>query len=182
MLPKKYTQAVMFGEAIAGSIVALNRIITKGLSGQERTGVLIFFGISLLYIIACFGFQVVVWRSKFVRQYVKDNTSKSYKASEVKICRCLKRKDSNGDTRNESDEIRLQSYKDKDEMGAEHGDFINTIKGIVYVSFPILLFLVFYSSRWSVFKVQNSKEDMAAHAQCVLDIFCNTTDISWHHI
>ena len=153
MLPKKYTQAVMFGEAIAGSIVALNRIITKGLSGQERTGFLIFFGISLLYIIACFGFQVVVWRSKFVRQYVKDNTSKSYKASEVKICRCLKRKDSNGDTRNESDEIRLQSYKDKDEMGAEHGDFINTIKSIVYVSFPILLFLIFYSSRWSVFKV-----------------------------
>ena len=150
MLPKKYTQAVMFGEAIAGSIVALNRIITKGLSGQERTGVLIFFGISLLYIIACFGFQVVVWRSKFVRQYVKDNTSKSYKASEVKICQCSKRKDSNDDTRNESDEIQLQSYKDQDEAVAEHGGFINTIKSIVLC---FLSNIIFYSSRWSVFKV-----------------------------
>ena len=146
MLPKKYTQALMFGEAIAGSIVALSRIITKGSSGQERTGALVFFGISLLYIIACVGFQVVVWRSKFVRQYVKDNTSKSYKASEIKICQCSKRKDSNGDTRNESNEIQLQSYKDeveesqlqsykdKDEV-AEHGGFINTIKSIVHVSF-----------------------------------------------
>ena len=147
MLPEKYIQALMFGEAIAGSIVALNRIITKGLSGQERTGALVFFGISLLYISACFGFQVVVWRSKFVRQYVKDNTSKRIKASEIKICRCLKRKDSNGDTRNESNEIQLQSYKDeveesqlqsckdKDEEVAEHGGFINTIKSIVHVSF-----------------------------------------------
>ena len=157
MLPEKYTQALMFGEAIAGSIVALNRIITKGSSGQERTGALIFFGISLLYIIACVGFQVVVWRSKFVRQYVRDNTSKRIKASEIKICRCLKRKDSNDDTRNESNEIQLQSYKDeveesqlqsykdKDEMGAEHGGFINTIKSIVHVSFRNCYFFSYFT-------------------------------------
>ncbi|XP_011408829.2 PREDICTED: equilibrative nucleoside transporter 4-like, partial [Amphimedon queenslandica] len=99
MLPERFTQCLMFGEAAAGSIVAINRIITKASSGSERTGTLIFFSISLFFIIACVGLQFVLRKSPFVKYYFAQNTSKENKRFElncrsIKNCQCLKRRDS----------------------------------------------------------------------------------------
>ncbi|XP_019850354.1 PREDICTED: equilibrative nucleoside transporter 4-like [Amphimedon queenslandica] len=116
MLPEKYTQAVMLGEAIAGSLVAINRIITKAASGPERTGTLIFFGISLLFIIACFGLQFMLWKSPFVKYYMKQNTSKESKKSEIKCiknCQCLRNRTSDGYN------IQLRSREELDEESEE---------------------------------------------------------------
>ena len=100
MLPERFTQCLMFGEAAAGSIVAINRIITKASSGSERTGTLIFFSISLFFIIFCVGLQFVLWKSPFVKYYLAQNTSKENKKFElncrsIKSFQCLKRIDSN---------------------------------------------------------------------------------------
>ena len=116
MLPEKYTQAVMMGEAVAGSIVAINRIITKAASGPERTGTLIFFSISLLFIIACVGLQFMLWKSPFVKYYMKQNTSKESKKSEIKSiknCPCLKNRTSDGYN------MELTSREEQDEESEE---------------------------------------------------------------
>ena len=116
MLPEKYTQAVMLGEAVAGSIVAINRIITKAASGPERTGTLIFFSISLLFIIACVGIQFLLWKSPYVKYYIEKNTSKESKKSEInciKSCQRLKNRTS------DDYDIQLTNYEEPDEESEE---------------------------------------------------------------
>ena len=116
MLPEKYTQAVMLGEAVAGSIVAINRIITKAASGPERTGTLIFFSISLLFIIACVGIQFLLWKSPYVKYYIEKNTSKESKKSEInciKSCQRLKNRTS------DDHDIQLTNYEEPDEESEE---------------------------------------------------------------
>ena len=77
MLPPRYTQAVMMGESMAGFTVSILRIITKASTKSERKGAIAFFVISLLYILLCVACQVFLWRSKFVRYYLKNCQNKS---------------------------------------------------------------------------------------------------------
>lgn len=49
MLPKKYSQAVMAGESIAGVVVSINRIITKAAIENEETSSITFFVISFVF-------------------------------------------------------------------------------------------------------------------------------------
>ena len=74
MLPERYTQSMMLGESVAGTVVAINRIITKAAATSERVGAIVFFVISLLYMIFCIGCQVFLFKSSFVRYHVKKNS------------------------------------------------------------------------------------------------------------
>ncbi|XP_070205208.1 equilibrative nucleoside transporter 4-like isoform X2 [Littorina saxatilis] len=70
MLPKRYTQAVMTGESLAGVLVSTNRILTKALLRDERLNTVIFFGVSIATLVACFVVFHVSRRSNFVTFYV----------------------------------------------------------------------------------------------------------------
>ena len=74
MLPERYTQSMMLGESVAGTVVAINRIITKAAATSERVGAIVFFAISFLYMIFCVGCQVFLFKSSFVRYHVKNNS------------------------------------------------------------------------------------------------------------
>jgi solute carrier family 29 (equilibrative nucleoside transporter) protein 4 len=76
MLPERFTQAMMLGESLAGTVVSISRIITKATSGSERIGAIVFFVISLLFMLFCMGCQAFLWKSSFVRHYVDIAKSK----------------------------------------------------------------------------------------------------------
>lgn len=78
MLPERYTQSMMLGESVAGTVVAINRIITKASATSERAGAIIFFVISILYMIFCVGCQVFLFKSSFVRYHVKKNSKHKF--------------------------------------------------------------------------------------------------------
>ena len=128
MLPERFTQSLMFGEAAAGSIVAINRIITKASSGSERTGTLIFFSISLLFIIVCVGLQFMLWKSPYVKYYLEQNTSKENKKFEInciKSCQRFKKRDSD-----DIQVIRLRKnmYKEQEKEEEEEEEDDTTLK------------------------------------------------------
>lgn len=70
MMPKKYTQAVMVGESIAGLVVSINRIFTKAATDSLRLGAITFFVMSLLYILFCVLCQLFLRMSPFVKYHV----------------------------------------------------------------------------------------------------------------
>ena len=69
MLPRKYTQAVMAGESIAGVIEITFRAITKAASKSARTGAIIFFSLSLFLVIVCLLCHCYIRTNKMVRFY-----------------------------------------------------------------------------------------------------------------
>lgn len=69
MLPRRYPQAVMTGESVAGLIVSINRIITKAAFESERFGAIAFFVISFLFILVCIGCHCFLRMSPFVRYH-----------------------------------------------------------------------------------------------------------------
>ena len=69
MLPRRYPQAVMTGESVAGLVVSINRIITKAAFQSERFGAIAFFVISLLFILVCVGCHCFIRMSPFVRYH-----------------------------------------------------------------------------------------------------------------
>ena len=78
MLPRKYSQAVMAGESVAGLVVSINRIITKSAIKSERISTISFFGISLGFIIFCVGCHCYIRTSPFVKYHMarcRKNTS-----------------------------------------------------------------------------------------------------------
>ena len=71
MLPRRYTQAVMAGESVAGVIEIGLRIVTKAFFQSVRAGAILFFSISLCFIVFCIFCQVYVKRSAIVVFYTK---------------------------------------------------------------------------------------------------------------
>ena len=69
MLPKKYSQAVMAGESIAGVVVSINRIITKAAIENEETSSITFFVISFVFILVCVGCFCFIRTSPFVKHH-----------------------------------------------------------------------------------------------------------------
>lgn len=70
MLPPRYSQALLAGESIAGFIVSVNRIFTK-LVFSERVGAIVFFTVSLLFVLMCVGCFVFILRSPFVKYHTR---------------------------------------------------------------------------------------------------------------
>lgn len=70
MLPSRYTQAVMTGESLAGVLVSTSRILTKALLTDQRINTIIFFGVSIFFLVVCFVVFHVSRRSHFVQFYV----------------------------------------------------------------------------------------------------------------
>ncbi|KAK3891418.1 hypothetical protein Pcinc_004717 [Petrolisthes cinctipes] len=70
MLPKRYTQAVMTGESTAGLIISGNRILTKLLLDDQRTNTMIFFVISIAFVILCLITHIAVQRTTFIQFYL----------------------------------------------------------------------------------------------------------------
>ena len=70
MLPGRNTQAIMVGESVAGLAVSMNRIVTKAATDSLRVGAIVFFVISLLYILFCVSCQLFLRVSPFVRSHV----------------------------------------------------------------------------------------------------------------
>ncbi|GFQ74516.1 equilibrative nucleoside transporter 4 [Trichonephila clavata] len=80
MLPSRYTQAVMTGESAAGLLVSTNRILTKALLENEKFNTIIFFCISIAFIVLCFIIHLLLRRSEFIYYYV--NRCRDYSDSD----------------------------------------------------------------------------------------------------
>ncbi|XP_070580533.1 equilibrative nucleoside transporter 4-like isoform X2 [Ptychodera flava] len=71
MLPKRYTQGIMTGESAAGLLTSINRIITKLLLRDQQINTLIFFGISIFFVVLCLISHHVIRRTKFIRYHME---------------------------------------------------------------------------------------------------------------
>ncbi len=71
MLPRRYTQAVMAGESLAGIVESGFRIITKATLQSERVGALVFFSLSLMFIFVCFICHRFITGHAMVRYYTE---------------------------------------------------------------------------------------------------------------
>ncbi|GFS77297.1 equilibrative nucleoside transporter 4 [Nephila pilipes] len=80
MLPSRYTQAVMTGESAAGLLVSTNRILTKALLENEKFNTIIFFCISIAFIVLCFIIHFLLRRSEFIYYYI--NRCRDYSDSD----------------------------------------------------------------------------------------------------
>ncbi|KAK3790026.1 hypothetical protein RRG08_040946 [Elysia crispata] len=67
MLPRRYTQAVMLGESIAGTLVSTNRIATKLVLEDVRLNTIIFFVISAALVLICWVTFLCTRKSRFVQ-------------------------------------------------------------------------------------------------------------------
>jgi solute carrier family 29 (equilibrative nucleoside transporter) protein 4 len=70
MLPARYTQAVMTGESAAGLIVSVNRILTKAMMQDVHRSTLLFFALSIIFVLVCCTAFHVTRRTDFVHFYV----------------------------------------------------------------------------------------------------------------
>ncbi|XP_005187741.1 equilibrative nucleoside transporter 4 [Musca domestica] len=71
MFPKRYTQAVMTGESLAGFLVSSNRVGTKLLIQNDRVSTVIFFFTSTLYILFSYLLHLATINSPFVRYHMR---------------------------------------------------------------------------------------------------------------
>ncbi len=67
MLPRRYPQALMAGESVAGVVVVISRIVTKISFPSERAGAITFFALSLTFIWMCVCCQLYIRASPLVR-------------------------------------------------------------------------------------------------------------------
>jgi solute carrier family 29 (equilibrative nucleoside transporter), member 4 len=89
LLPKKkYTQALMAGESIAGFLVSSNRVATKLLIQSDKISTVIFFLTSTLYIAFSYFLHVVTIESPFIKYHLKSCSKIILRPDEVnKYCR-----------------------------------------------------------------------------------------------
>ena len=71
MLPRRYTQAVMAGESVAGVVESSLRIITKVSTKSEEMGGIVFFVISLVIIVVCVICHCYIRTNKMVKFYMR---------------------------------------------------------------------------------------------------------------
>ena len=69
MLPSKYTRAIMLGEAFAGLVVSLNRIVTKLTIEDPLVNTILFFSLSIVGEIVCIVLHRYIKSSPFIRYY-----------------------------------------------------------------------------------------------------------------
>jgi solute carrier family 29 (equilibrative nucleoside transporter), member 4 len=85
LLPKKkYTQALMAGESIAGFLVSSNRVATKLLIQSEQISTVIFFLTSTLYIAFSYFLHVVTIESPFIKYHLKSCSKIILRPDEVR--------------------------------------------------------------------------------------------------
>lgn len=71
MFPKKYTQAVMAGESLAGLLVASTRISIKLVISSDDVSTVVFFLTSTIYIAFSYVLHSTTIHSPFVRYHMK---------------------------------------------------------------------------------------------------------------
>lgn len=71
MFPKKYTQAVMAGESLAGLLVASTRISIKLVISSDEVSTVVFFLTSTIYIAFSYVLHSTTIHSPFVRYHMK---------------------------------------------------------------------------------------------------------------
>lgn len=71
MFPKKYTQAVMAGESLAGLLVASTRISIKLVISSDEISTVVFFLTSTIYIAFSYVLHSTTIHSPFVRYHMK---------------------------------------------------------------------------------------------------------------
>ena len=76
MLPKRYTQAVMAGESAAGVIEICFRVVTKVSVQSERLGGILFFIVSLSFIIICVFCYCYIRKNKMVIFYTRKSQTR----------------------------------------------------------------------------------------------------------
>ncbi|CAG9798124.1 unnamed protein product [Chironomus riparius] len=75
LLPKKkFTQALMTGESVAGLLVSSNRVITKLLIEDDKISTLIFFLLSIAYVVCSYILHVITIDSPYIRYHLKSCT------------------------------------------------------------------------------------------------------------
>lgn len=91
LLPKKkYTQALMTGESIAGFLVSTNRVATKLLIQNDKTSTVIFFLTSTVYIAFSYILHVITVDSPFIRYHLKSCTKIVLRPDEVSVAQLFK--------------------------------------------------------------------------------------------
>eukprot|EP00118_Oscarella_pearsei_P015927 m.148023 g.148023 ORF g.148023 m.148023 type:complete len:482 (+) comp38488_c0_seq4:23-1468(+) len=65
-LPRRYVQAVMTGESVAGLVVSIDRVITKAAISDCRQSSLVFFGLSIAFVVFCAVSHEMIYRSPLV--------------------------------------------------------------------------------------------------------------------
>ena len=74
ILPKKYTQALMVGESVAGFLVSSNRVVTKLLIKSNTTSTVIYFLLSSMLVALSYVLHSITKDSPFIRYYMKSCT------------------------------------------------------------------------------------------------------------
>lgn len=86
LLPtKKYTQALMTGESIAGFLVSTNRVATKLLIQSDKISTVIFFLTSTVYIAFSYILHTITIDSPFIRYHMKSCTKIVLRPDEVSL-------------------------------------------------------------------------------------------------
>lgn len=86
LLPKKkYTQALMTGESIAGFLVSTNRVATKLLIQSDKVSTVIFFLTSTVYVAFSYILHAITIDSPFIRYHMKSCTKIVLRPDEVKL-------------------------------------------------------------------------------------------------
>ncbi|XP_035825618.1 uncharacterized protein LOC101856304 [Aplysia californica] len=71
VLPMKYTNAVIFGNNISGTLVAITNIIVLVLAPSKRTSAIYYFVVAIVILMVAFDAYFVTAHSRFYRHYVK---------------------------------------------------------------------------------------------------------------
>lgn len=128
MMPPKYTNAVMLGNAVAGIIITLARIICLASFPPTESGLLvstlIYFAIAGVFILGCIFTQIHVMRNPLVQEYVSKATNK-----EINL------------TPGQGEELRIMDSTEQSFMDVSLPTIKNTYKKIWQYSF--LVWMVF---------------------------------------
>ncbi|CAL1546224.1 unnamed protein product [Lymnaea stagnalis] len=70
-LPMKYTNAIIFGNNISGTLVALTNIIVLALSPGKKTSAIYYFVVAIIILMLAFDAYFITGHTKFYRHYCK---------------------------------------------------------------------------------------------------------------
>jgi solute carrier family 29 (equilibrative nucleoside transporter) protein 4 len=83
MLSKRHVQAIMVGESVSGIIVSVNRVLTKGTFGDERTSTIVFLVVSMAFVAVCALCLIFLKFSPFVQYHIKQCSRKKVMSDKV---------------------------------------------------------------------------------------------------
>eukprot|EP00116_Pleurobrachia_bachei_P002157 sb/3462419/ len=85
MLPPRYTRAIMLGEAFAGLVVCLNRIVTKLTIEDALTNTILFFSLSIVGELVCVVLHRHVRHCSFIKYYAAGRTNEKKEGKELEL-------------------------------------------------------------------------------------------------